>query len=172
MFVAEGLDGSAIRDAWRPGRAQATPAPAAVAAEPAIRADRTGACPRRASIAVMPFADRSAAARERGGVAHALAHDVTMFGARAMALTRLGRFEEAGSWAVKAAARPNAHVHIHAIAAYCSALAGSLDQARGYAAAVRKSVPRYGLADFLDAFRFDADGTARFRKAARRIGMT
>ena len=40
-----------------------------------------------------------------------------MLGARAMALVRLGRFEEAADWAVKAAARPNAHAHILAIAA-------------------------------------------------------
>ena len=32
-----------------------------------------------------------------------------MLGARAMALVRLGRFDEAAEWAVKAAARPNAH---------------------------------------------------------------
>ena len=53
-----------------------------------------------------------------------------MLGARAMALVRLGRFEEAADWAVKAAARPNAHAHILAIAAYCLALAGRLDEAR------------------------------------------
>ena len=39
-----------------------------------------------------------------------------MLGARAMALVRLGRFEEAADWAIKAAARPNAHAHIMAIA--------------------------------------------------------
>ena len=53
-----------------------------------------------------------------------------MLGARAMALVRLGRFDEAAEWAVKAAARPNAHPHILAIAAYSLALAGSLDDAR------------------------------------------
>ena len=34
-----------------------------------------------------------------------------MLGARAMAQVRLGRFEEAADWGIKAAARPNAHVH-------------------------------------------------------------
>jgi tetratricopeptide (TPR) repeat protein len=94
-----------------------------------------------------------------------------MLGARAMALVRLGRFEEAAAWAVKAAARPNAHPHILAIAAYSLALAGSLDEARAYAAAVHRSLPRYSVADFLGAFHFDADGTALFREGASRIGM-
>jgi DNA-binding SARP family transcriptional activator/Tfp pilus assembly protein PilF len=94
-----------------------------------------------------------------------------MLGARAMALVRLNRFEEAAAWAVKAAARPNAHPHILAIAAYSLALAGSLDEARAYAAAIRRTLPRYSVADFLDAFRFDPDGVALFRKGAGLIGM-
>ena len=34
-----------------------------------------------------------------------------MLGARALAHVRLGQFEEAAEWALKAAARPNAHAH-------------------------------------------------------------
>ncbi len=94
-----------------------------------------------------------------------------MLGARAMALVRLGRFDEAAHWAMKAAARPNAHAHIFALAAFSLALAGSLDEARAHAAAIRKTVSGYGLADFLRAFRFDAQGEALFRKGAKRIGM-
>ena len=94
-----------------------------------------------------------------------------MLGARAMALARLGEFDEAAGWAVKAAARPNAHVHIQAIAAYTLALAGSVEQARVYAAGLRRSMPRYGIADFLAAFRFDERGEALFRDAAKRLGM-
>jgi len=81
-----------------------------------------------------------------------------MLATRAMALVRLGRFEEAASWAVKAAARPNAFPHIHAIAACCLALAGALEQARAHVATVRHASPRYGLADFFTAFPFDRDG--------------
>jgi DNA-binding SARP family transcriptional activator len=95
-----------------------------------------------------------------------------MLGARAMALVRLGRFEEAAGWAVKAASRPNAHPHILAIAAYSLALAGSLDQARAWAATLHRVHPGYGIADFLAAFRFDAPGAALFRKGAKRIGMS
>ena len=94
-----------------------------------------------------------------------------MLGARAMALVRLGRFEEAADWAVKAAARPNAHAHILAIAAQCLALAGRLDEARGFTALIHKSIPQYRLDDFLTAFRFSPDAAATFRTGARRIGL-
>ena len=94
-----------------------------------------------------------------------------MLGARALALARLGKYEEAASWAVKAAARPNAHPHIFAIAAYTLTLAGSLDAARVHAAAVRRARPGYAVADFLSTFHFEADGEALFRKAARQLGM-
>jgi DNA-binding SARP family transcriptional activator/Tfp pilus assembly protein PilF len=94
-----------------------------------------------------------------------------MLASRAMALVRLGQFEEAADWSVKAAARPNAHPHILAIAAYSLALAGSLDQARAHVAAIRKVLPRYSITDFFDAFRFDAQGAASFREGAKRVGM-
>jgi len=92
-----------------------------------------------------------------------------MLGARAMALVRLGRVDEAGDWGEKAAARPNAHDHIRAIAAYSQALAGRLEQARAHFAAIRKTNPRYGVDDLLAAMQFDASGAALFRKAAKRI---
>ncbi|HEY7138851.1 MAG TPA: transcriptional regulator [Methylomirabilota bacterium] len=94
-----------------------------------------------------------------------------MLGARAMALVRLDRFEEAADWAVKAASRPNAHPHILAIAAYSLALAGSLDEARKWAATLRRAHPGYGIADFLAAFRFDPHGASLFRRGAKRLGM-
>ena len=94
-----------------------------------------------------------------------------MFGARAVALVRLGRFAEAADWAVKAASRPNAHPHILGIAAYSLALAGELDQARVWAATLRRMHPGYGIADFLAAFRLDSPGAVLFRKGAQRIGM-
>jgi len=93
-----------------------------------------------------------------------------MLGARSMALVRLERFDEAAEWGVKAAARPNAHAHILAIAAYSLALAGRLDEARSYMAAIRKKVPDYRVDDFLAAMHFEPGGVALFRKAAKRIG--
>lgn len=93
-----------------------------------------------------------------------------MLGARAMALLRLGRFEEAAACAIKAAARPNAHVHIFAIAAYSLALAGRLAEARSYRSAIAESRPRYSVEDFLAAMRFSPEDADLFRQAARRIG--
>jgi tetratricopeptide (TPR) repeat protein len=93
-----------------------------------------------------------------------------MLGARAMALVRLGRFEEAAEWGVKAAARPNAHAHILAIAAFSLALAGRLDEARAYLASIHKTLPRYRVDDFLTAMRFEPEGEKLFREGAKRIG--
>ena len=94
-----------------------------------------------------------------------------MLATRAMALVRLGEFEEAADWAAKSAARPNAFAHIHAIAACTLALAGDLDKARAHAAEIRKTAPRYTLAEFLATFPFEPEGEALFREGARRIGM-
>lgn len=92
-----------------------------------------------------------------------------MLGARAIAHVRLGQFGEAAGWAVKAAARPYAHLHIRALAAYSLALAGSLDDARAQFAMIRLAQPQYRVGDFLSAFRLDPQGTACFRRAAAHI---
>ncbi|MBA2549140.1 MAG: transcriptional regulator, partial [Burkholderiaceae bacterium] len=94
-----------------------------------------------------------------------------MLGTRAMALIRLGQFEEAADWAVKAAARPNAHVHILAIAAHCLALAGRIDEALAFTAQIHKTLPGYQLNDFFSAFRFSPDAQSLYRQGAQQIGM-
>ena len=88
-----------------------------------------------------------------------------------MALVRLEDFEEAAQWALKAASRPNAHVHVLAIAAHCLALAGRIEEARTLAARIRTQQPGYAVADFLDTFRFEKDTQSRYLAAARRIGL-
>jgi TolB-like protein len=93
-----------------------------------------------------------------------------MLGARAMALVRLKKFDEAADWAIKAAARPNAHAHILAIAAYSLALAGRLEEARTQMAAIRKQRSGYRVDDFLTAMQFAPESAALFREGARRIG--
>jgi TolB-like protein len=101
-------------------------------------------------------------------------YDPMLFGmlaTRAMSLVRLGKFEEASGWAIKAAARPNAFPHIHAIAAYTLALAGNLPQAQAHAAAVRRTAPRYSISEFLLTFPFEPQGEALFRKGAKLVGM-
>jgi DNA-binding SARP family transcriptional activator len=94
-----------------------------------------------------------------------------MLGARAMALVRIGRFDEAAIWGVKAAARPNAHAHILAIAALSLALAGRRDEARAHLAAIHATLPHYRLVDFLTAMQFESEGQKLFREGAKRIGM-
>jgi DNA-binding SARP family transcriptional activator len=92
-----------------------------------------------------------------------------MLGARAMALVRLGQFNE--DWGVRAAARPNAHAQILAIAALSLGLAGRLDEARAHLASIQATLPRYSVSDFLTAMHFAPDGEKLFRESARLIGM-
>jgi TolB-like protein/tetratricopeptide (TPR) repeat protein len=93
-----------------------------------------------------------------------------MLASRAIALVRLGRFDEAADWGMKAAALPNAHAHIQAIAAYSLALAGRSDDARSHLASFNATLPAYGIDDLLTGMRFAADGAELFRKGAKLIG--
>jgi TolB-like protein/Flp pilus assembly protein TadD len=94
-----------------------------------------------------------------------------MLGARAMALVRLQRFDEAADWALKAAARPNAHAHILAIAAYCLALSGRLAEARTQMVTIHQRLPGYRVEDFLTAMQFAPEGAALFKEGAGLIGL-
>ena len=94
-----------------------------------------------------------------------------MLGARAMGHVRRGEFEEAAEWALKAAARPNAHIIIMAIAANCLGLAGRVEEGRVIAGLIRQSRPDYTIETFLASFRFEPNGVALFREGARRIGL-
>ena len=116
--------------------------------------------------------DARAAIRASDHSRHLSPFDPLMFamlGARAMALVRLGRFEEAAEWGMKAAARPNAHAHIYAIAAYSLALAGRVEDARSYLAKIHNTLPQYGVEDLLTAMRFEPAGAALFREGAKRV---
>jgi TolB-like protein len=95
-----------------------------------------------------------------------------MLGSRSMAHARLRQFDEAATWSAKAAMQPNAHVLILAIAAFCHALAGRIDEARAYAAAIRKARPGFTVDDYLNAFQFSADAALLFRKAAEKVGLS
>jgi DNA-binding SARP family transcriptional activator len=94
-----------------------------------------------------------------------------MLASRALAHVRLGQLEEAADWAVKAAARPNAHAHILAIAAECLGLANRRDDARKLVAEIRARLPSYNVEDFLRAFRFPPDVEKLFRRGARSFGF-
>jgi TolB-like protein len=106
---------------------------------------------------------------------HLSPYDPMLFGmlaTRALAHARLGQFDQAADWGVKAAARPNAHAHILAIAAQCLALADRVDEARTFIPLIHQTRPGYSIEDFLGAFRFDAGDTALFRKAAQQNGLS
>ncbi|WP_211230538.1 tetratricopeptide repeat protein [Inquilinus limosus] len=96
---------------------------------------------------------------------------VGVLSSRAVALARLERLDEAADWSVRAAALPNAHVHIQAIAACCLALAGRPDEAHRHAAMAHRMRPGYRFADFLAAHRFAPDAVPLFRAGAQRIGL-
>ena len=71
LFEREGLESTSIRTAWRAAR---TATGIAIQEPNEPGADTAGRG--RASIAIMPFSDRSSAPQARGGAADALAHDV------------------------------------------------------------------------------------------------
>ncbi|HEY0463500.1 MAG TPA: hypothetical protein VGC79_04795 [Polyangiaceae bacterium] len=94
-----------------------------------------------------------------------------MLASRALAHVRLGEFNEAADWAVRATGRPNAHTHILTIAAQCLVLANRPDEARKYLARITERTPGYNLASFLGAFRFDRDTEQIFKRGARKLGF-
>jgi tetratricopeptide (TPR) repeat protein len=89
---------------------------------------------------------------------------------RALALLRVGCFEEAAEWGVRSASRPNAHVHIRAVAMVCLALAGRTAEAREHAATLRRLHGSYRVEDFLAAFRLAPDVEALVRRDASVLG--
>jgi len=94
-----------------------------------------------------------------------------MLATRAIALLRLGEYEDAAEWAIKAAARPNAHIHILGIAVNCLAAAGRFEEASQFMARARKASPGYNLQEFLASFRLEPEAAKLFRTNAGRIGF-
>lgn len=92
-------------------------------------------------------------------------------GTRSIGLLRLERYDEAAQWAVRAAQQPNAHVHIHAMAALTLAATGQLDEARREAGVVRRRSADYGIDQFLSTFRVEPGLEDIYRRAARAIGF-
>jgi TolB-like protein len=94
-----------------------------------------------------------------------------MCAARAWALFRLERREEAADWALKAAHRPNAHAHVHALAALILAAGGRLEESLREAGVARDLQPGYNIEDFLSSFRPLSDEERAYRIAANQIGI-
>jgi DNA-binding SARP family transcriptional activator len=94
-----------------------------------------------------------------------------MLASRSLALLRLGQYDEAAEWAIKAAARPNAHQHIMAIAGFALALADRVPEANEYTKKIRDRVPGYSMADFFGAFRYSPDAIDVFERGNRKLGL-
>jgi TolB-like protein/DNA-binding winged helix-turn-helix (wHTH) protein len=92
--------------------------------------------------------------------------------ARAFALVRLGRYEEAAEWATRAARKPNAHVQAHGLSALVLAVAGKLDDALREVGIVRRLRPTYAIEDFFSSYRVVGSEERAYRIAARRIGLS
>lgn len=90
---------------------------------------------------------------------------------RGIALVRLGQFAEASEWALRGTLQPNAHFHIHGVAAMCLAAAGRVDEARSAAVAVKSEYPGYGSLDHLSGMNLSADDHRLFRSLARTAGF-
>jgi tetratricopeptide (TPR) repeat protein len=115
--------------------------------------------------AAIRFADRSLGLSPYDPMAFA------MLGSKALAHARLGQFDQAAEWAIKASLRPNAHAHILAIAAECLALADRGDEARAFSERIQQARPDYSIDDFLSSFHFPAKDQAMFRCAAKDVGI-
>ncbi len=85
-------------------------------------------------------------------------------GARAIALMRLGRSDEAVALAQQASAQPNAHAHIHALASLFLARAGDMPGARAQLAQAQLRQPGYQLTGLLQAFHFEPELKAAMAK--------
>jgi tetratricopeptide (TPR) repeat protein len=94
-----------------------------------------------------------------------------MLASRAVSHVRLGEYQEGAAWASKAAGRPNAHVHILAIAAASLALAGRRDDARRLVVRIHERLPGYAADDLFRAFRFDADTRGALGGGLQQVGF-
>jgi len=92
--------------------------------------------------------------------------------ARAFALVRLGRYDEAAEWAIRAARKPNAHVQAHALSALILAVAGRLKDALREVDLVRRLRPTYSMDDFLSSYRVVGSEESAYKTAARQIGIS
>ena len=55
--------------------------------------------------------------------------------------------------------------------AFSLALADRRDEALGFVATIRQTLPRYRVDDFLTAMQFAPEGEQLFRQAAKRLGI-
>ncbi len=75
-----------------------------------------------------------------------------MESSRAISLAIGGHYADAAQWSVRATREPNAHFHIHAIAAACLALAGREAESKGFALRACNDHPGYSVRVFERSF--------------------
>lgn len=92
-----------------------------------------------------------------------------IFGARTFALLRLGKTEEAATFALRGAEQPNAHIHARAIAVLTLATAGRMDEADAEWTRLRHLRSDYNFGQFEDAFHLVDDLKRIYQKAAQRM---
>lgn len=91
---------------------------------------------------------------------------------RAIALARLGEWDEAADCALRAAAQPNVYPNLLCPAVLILAEAGRQEDAARLAAAVRRQDPGYSSALFFATlYTLPTDFSARLRRTADRIGL-
>ena len=95
-----------------------------------------------------------------------------MKSSRAISLAIQGEFADAADWAVRATQEPNAHYHIHAVAAACLELAGQGAQGRQQIETALARHPGYSRSVFFRSFPYKIESQqALFADALARIGL-
>ena len=89
-----------------------------------------------------------------------------MLATRAMSYIVRGDYQAAAEWAERATKAPNAHIHIHAIAALAHELAGKTELARCHVDIIRQCNRAYCQDDFFKAFRFAEEDMLSCAQAA------
>ena len=119
-----------------------------------------------------------AGARSEEGVTKALALspidplNYAMLATRSLSHLVRGGFESAAAWGAQAIRAPNAHVHIHVIAAIAHELAGLGDEAQRCVAHIRREHTDFEPEDFLRSFSFrDEAMLALARDALKRLAV-
>jgi DNA-binding SARP family transcriptional activator/TolB-like protein len=93
-------------------------------------------------------------------------------GARAFALLRLGRVQEAADFALRGSQQPNAHVHARAIAALTLAAAGRIEEAHVERRRIGVLRPDYNLKQFENAFHLLDDLRGIYQRAAKLVQIS
>jgi DNA-binding SARP family transcriptional activator/TolB-like protein len=93
-------------------------------------------------------------------------------GARAFALLRLGKVQDAADFALRGSQQPNAHVHARAIAALTLAAAGRIEEAHVERRRIGAMRPDYNFKQFETAFHLLDDLKDTYQRAAKLVQIS